>query len=340
MQAFPQAPLEEEVYMRVPPGFYYKDSDSHDDYVLKLLSNFYGLKQAAFNWNHHLTAGLQALGFKPSKTVPCLFLRTDIICVIYVDDTIFFAKSKSTIENVIIQLKKSFELTDEGEVDAFLGIKLTKNTDDSITMSQPGLIEQVIKTVGLENDSKQHKTPAINPPLGKNEDGADRETQWSYRSAIGKLAYISRNTRPDIEMAVHQCAKYQINPKLSHEKAVKRIVRYLLATKEKGIIVKPNENFQELECYVDADFAGAYCKEDNDDPISVKSRTGYVIKYAGCPIAWASKLQTEIALSTTEAEYIALSQSTRELIPMRAIILELSSILNTLRNTKFKMYNI
>ena len=75
--------------------------------------------------------------------------------------------------------------------------------------------------------------PAINAPLGKNENGADRETQWSYRSAIGQLAYISRNTRPDIEMAVHQCAKYQINPKLSHEKAVKRIVRYLLATKEK-----------------------------------------------------------------------------------------------------------
>ena len=85
---------------------------------------------------------------------------------------------------------------------------------------------------------------------------------------------------------------------------------------------------QELECYVDADFAGAYCKEDSDDPISVKSRTGYVIKYAGCPIAWASKLQTEIALSTTEAEYIALSQATRELIPMRLIILELADILN------------
>ena len=72
------------------------------------------------------------MGFKPSKTDPCLFLRTDIICVIYVDDTIFFAKSKTTIENVIIQLKKSFELTDEGEVDAFLGIKLTKTLNQTL----------------------------------------------------------------------------------------------------------------------------------------------------------------------------------------------------------------
>ena len=85
---------------------------------------------------------------------------------------------------------------------------------------------------------------------------------------------------------------------------------------------------QELEFYVDADIAGAYSKEYSDDPISVKSRTGYVIKYAGFPIEWASKLQTEISLSTTEAEYIALSQATRELIPMRLIILELGDILN------------
>ena len=73
---------------------------------------------------------------------------------------------------------------------------------------------------------------------------------------------------------------------------------------------------KEIECYVDADFAGAYNKEDNKDPCSVRSRTGFVIKYAGCPITWASKLQTEIALSTTEAEYIALSQAMRYIIPL------------------------
>ena len=273
VQAFPQAELNEDIYMRISAGFYYKDSDRNEKFVLKLKRNLYGLKQAAFHWNELLTAGLIQVGFTQSESDPCLFLKSDIICVIYVDDTIFFAPKTATIESIITSLKESFELTDEGEVDAFLGIKVTKNDDKTIMMSQPGLIDQVIRTVGLENDSKQHKTPSVNPPLGKSELGADRERTWNYRSAIGQLAYISRNTRPDIEMAVHQCAKYQINPKRAHEQAVKRIVRYLLATKNKGIIIKPNGNLKELECYVDADFAGAYNKEDNEDPISVKSRT-------------------------------------------------------------------
>ena len=159
--------------------------------------------------------------------------------------------------------------------------------------------------------------------------GAEHQTNWSYRSAIGQLSYISRNTRPDIEMAVHQCAKYQIDPKHAHEQAVKRIVRYLLGTKNKGILIKPNEKVKELECYVDADFAGAYRKDDiNEDPVSVRSRTVFVIKYANGPIAWASKLQTDTSLSTTEDEYIALSTATREIIPMRQIILEFSAIID------------
>ena len=128
-------------------------------------------------------------------------------------------------------------------------------------------------------------------------------------------------------MAVHQCARFQINPKRSHEMAVKRIVRYLLATRDKGIIIKPNNNLDEIQCYVDADFAGSYTQAESDDPSSVKSRTGYLIKYAGLPVAWKSIMQTEIALSTTEAEYIALSTATRDLISMRLQMLEISKTL-------------
>jgi hypothetical protein len=81
-----------------------------------------------------------------------------------------------------------------------------------------------------------------------------------------------------------------------------------------------------LDCYVDADFAGLWTQNTACDPISVKSRTGYVITFASCPLLWSSKLQSEIALSTTEAEYIALSQATRDLIPMRALLNEFASV--------------
>ena len=96
----------------------------------------------------------------------------------------------------------------------------------------------------------------------------------------------------------------------SHELAVKRIVRYLKGTKDKGYILKPTFSTM-IDCYVDADFAGSWTNKTAHDSNSVRSRSGYVITYAGCPILWSSKLQMDIALSTTEAEYIVLSQSLR-----------------------------
>ena len=143
------------------------------------------------------------------------------------------------------------------------------------------------------------------------------------------LTYLARNTRPDIEYAVHQCARFQIDPKAAHENAVKRIGRYLLGSKDKGIIFTPNKDkISTIDCYVDADFAGNYTKETNQDPNSCKSRTGCVIKFGNCPITWFSRMQTEIALSTTEAEYIALSTAARELLPMRELMVEITTQLN------------
>ena len=198
-------------------------------------------------------------------------------------------------------------------------------------MSQPGLIDTVLSTLGLENDSKTHNTPAINPPLHAHENGSDQTEKWSYRSIIGMLIYLTRNTRPDIEYAVHQCARFQLNPKKAHEKnAIKRIGQYLLGTRYKGIIFTPKmEDINNIQCYVDADFAGNYTKDTNKNPDLVKSRTRCVIKYARCPITWFSRLQTEISLSATEVEYIALSTATRELLPMREMFIELAQYLET-----------
>ena len=131
--------------------------------------------------------------------------------------------------------------------------------------------------------------------------------------------------RPDIAMAVHQAARFCTNPKLSHERAVSRIGKYLLGTKDKGIIMKPDRS-KGLECFVDADFAGGWNQNDATDADTVMSRTGYVIMYAGCPVLWCSKLQTEIALSTVEAEYLALSQALREVIPMMRLLNEVNLI--------------
>ena len=162
--------------------------------------------------------------------------------------------------------------------------------------------------------------------LGRDHTGEDRhyENNWNYRTAVGMLTYLQGNSRPEIAVHVHQCARFSINPKRSHEAAILNIGRYLLGSREKGIIYRPNKT-KGLECYVDADFAGGWQLADAESADNVLSRTGYVLMYAGCPIHWVSKLQTEIALSTAEAEYIALSQSLREVIPLMSMMKELQS---------------
>ena len=110
--------------------------------------------------------------------------------------------------------------------------------------------------------------------------------------------------------------------------AVQWIVRYLKGTATEGLIINPDRLQQiALDCHVDADFAGLWNVEDDQDPVCVKSRTGYVITYGSCPVVWVSKLQTEIALSTLESEYIALSQAMRDLLPMRWLLQEIGTVM-------------
>ncbi len=184
-----------------------------------------------------------------------MFLRHDCILVVYVDDCLIFSKESSTIDQLIQSLSKTFLLQDEGDVSAFLGVQIQKDKiTKTISLTQPGLIEQVIKDVGLDQYSKGKDTP-VDSILYYDCEGPVRVDSWNYRSVIGKLNYIANNIRPDISMAVHQCARYCTNPKAIHELAIKRIIWYLLGTKDKGLLLRPTADLS-LDMFVDADFAG------------------------------------------------------------------------------------
>jgi hypothetical protein len=133
------------------------------------------------------------------------------------------------------------------------------------------------------------------------------------------LMYLAANTRPDIAYAVHQATCHTHAPRASHYVAIKRIVGYLKGTQTKGIYFKTDDS-ERVDCYEHANFAGLLSVEDGQQPIAAKSRTGYVIMYSCVPVIWVSKMQTQIALSNMEAEYIALLQSMRDLIPIREIL--------------------
>jgi hypothetical protein len=238
---------------------------------------------------------------------------------------LLFSKTDATLDALTTSLKQDFIMTVEGDVGAYLGIDIRGHSDGRLEMVQPGLIRKIIADCGLQDSSHTHNTPSETKILQRDPHGAPREHTWNYRSIIGMLTYLSVTTRPDIAYSVHQCARFSTCPKRSHELAARRIVCYLKGTADKGYFLQPSSN-KTLDCYVDADFAGNWTPITSADPSSAKSRTGYVIMFANCPLLWASKLQTEVALSTTEAEYIALSQAMHDLIPLRALLQDITSV--------------
>ena len=324
--AFPQADLDVAVFMEMPYGF---DHSGNRGYVLQLNKNLYGLKQASYNWFQLIKTGLQVRGYEnQSSTDPCVFIGKDSIVMVYVDDCIIISKKNSPAADRLIESLKrgheNFVFTDEGDLKQYLGIDVSKKADGSCTLTQTHLIQRFLEVIGL-SDANSKSTPAIKPLLWKDLLGLQRKHSWNYRQAVGMLTYMQGTSRPELAFAVHQAARFCIDPRLSHERAIHRIGKYLKGTEDKGITFKPDPN-KGLECFVDADFAGGWNKGDASNADAVLSRTGYVIMYAGCPVHWCSKLQTEIALSTTEAEYIALSQSLREVIPLIELLKEINEV--------------
>jgi hypothetical protein len=183
-----------------------------------------------------------------------------------------------------------------------------------------------MKFLGIDNGKTNEKlTPVGKPLFNKDLDGVPQKYDWEYQGAIGLLTYLTGSVHPDIAMVAHQCPQFSANPMRSHEQAVMCIGQYLLLTQDRGMMYTPDST-KGIKVYVDADFVGGWDPGDAMNADNVYLRTGYVIRYAGCPIYWQSKLQMEIALSTAEAEFIALSQALRETSSMTCLMKEINVI--------------
>jgi len=226
-------------------------------------------------------------------------------------------------------------MSDEGTVSEYLGINITKTSDGGYRLTQPGLAQKILEATGMTQCSPTICPTSSDKPLGSDPKGLDVKYQdkWQYASVVGMLMYLV-NSRPEIAFAVHQCARFTHGTNHSHEKAVLRICQYLKGTLDEGLVLRPSKQLQ-VDCYADADFAGLFSVEDPKDMISVKSRTGYVITFTDCPILWVSKLQTEITLSTLHAEHVALSQSLRDLLPIKNLIGEVMENFSVDKKIKF-----
>lgn len=205
-----------------------------------------------------------------------------------------------------------FEIRDMGKLCHFLGVKIVYLDSGAIWIGQPTYTREVISKFSMEK-SKPVATPVESGcKLAKTKETDGTVDQELYQSAVGRLLYLSTRTRPDIAYAVGNVARFSSKPSQQHWIAVKRIFRYLNGTIDYGLLY---ENKSDIEGFSDADWAG-----DLDDR---KSTSGYVFMMSGAAISWNSKKQSCVALSTAEAEYIALSKAAQESVWLRRILMDM-----------------
>ena len=307
--AFLNGMLQEEVYVEQPKGFV--DPHRPDD-VYKLKRALYGLKQAPRAWYDRLNAYLTEHGFKRGSANTTLFIRNDknsfVIAQIYVDDIVFGATNDSLAHSFADEMKAMFEMSMIGKLTYFLGLQV-KQTDSEIYINQAKYARNLVKRFGLDNVAHVKTPMAANAKLTNNPSGESVDVTL-YTSMIGCLLYLTAS-RPDITFSVGVCSRFQSNPKVSHLNAVKRVIKYVNRTCDYGLFYNKESNLS-LPGFSDSDWAG-----NIDDR---KSTTGGCFYVGANLVAWMSKKQNSISLSTAEAEYIAAGSCYSQLLWMKNVL--------------------
>jgi len=311
--AFLNGELEETVYVKQPPGYEVGGPNT----VCLLKRALYGLRQAPRAWHTRLKDELEHNGFRASDADPGLFIKEfkdDTAYVpVYVDDLFIIGPSVEIINDIKSTLMSAFDARDLGEANLFLGMTITRDrANRSLKLSTPSLVKDIIERFGM-GDGKPRSLP-LAPSTQLMQEAGDRvDPDNPYAQVVGSLLYLSLTTRPDIAQAVGVLSKFMSNPMSAHWQAAKGVLRYLTGTLDYGITFAGGDTT--VIGYCDADFAG--------DLDTRRSTTGYVFIMNGGAISWQSKRQPTVAASTTEAEYMAAAQATKEALWLRKLLADL-----------------
>ncbi|XP_058791687.1 uncharacterized protein LOC131664504 [Phymastichus coffea] len=295
--AFLNGEIKEEIYMEIPEGLRY-DTRKKSNYVCKLMRALYGLKISPKRWNKKLRESLESIGLN-----------------VYVDDILAASNNIDKLTEVKEKMLKEFEMTDLGEPQKFLGIRIRRDKERKIMqLDQTEYIDNMLRKFGFEN-MHPTRTPMVTNQVNNlkrklREEEIDETILLStksaenvpYREMVGNLLYLANASRPDISYAVNVASRHQINPTVTDYEMVKRIFRYLKGTRHYSLTYR-EEN--DMQAYADASYAD--CKGS-------LTTCGFVIKLYGDPISWRTHKQPHVTLSTCEAEYITMSDTCQELV--------------------------
>jgi hypothetical protein len=322
--AFLNATLIQDVYMELPDGVrgYPKGT------VCKLIKSLYGLKQAPHDWNQDIHQFLISLNYKQIECDKCVYIKRTkadrlIILCLYVDDTIVaFNKLDQDIwTQDKAAIAKKYPIKDIGNCDWILNMKVTRDRPNRvITLSQEAYIKRVLQQFQTA-ECRTYAYPEIDSDLfaiPKDADSTplDSKSQTLYQSIVGSILYAALTTRPDIAHAVAELSRFNCEATQYHLTAARHTLRYLAGTTNQGLVFKLNGSPSDMipEIYVDASWG--------DDLEKRNSTTGVVVKLNGNVICWNTRKQKTVALSSTEAEYMALTDATTEALWLRTWINE------------------
>lgn len=254
---------------------------------------------------------MEELGFKQTMSDRCVFVnhRSDTLVGVYVDDGIVISSNLTNCTKLIENLNTQFK-TREVTNGTFLGMKLDKG-EKGLRISQKIYIEHLLIKYNADN-CRERSTPYFELAALEDYDNDDK-TDQPYRGLIGSVQYLANCTRPDVLFAINFLAKYNNDPRVRHWMAAKSILRYLKYTKDYCLVYRAGSIG--ITGYSDASWA------NSSD--GYRSVSGYVITVASSPILFVSRRQPNIALSSTEAEYVAASEAVKDLVWLTQFLSEL-----------------
>jgi len=311
--AFLNATLNAYILLNPPPGI-----NVQKNQVLKLKKAMYGLKQAPQAWHQNFSTWLFSIGFRRTDAEPCVFWRKGTYLYLHVDDIAIFSKTPEIFKS---EVKSKFKVKDLGEASFLLGMKIEK-LSDSTNISQSHYIDNLLSRFNFENLAPS-KTP-LNPKghlvkASKSEIEEFQKLNINFRQLVGALNFLSTTSRPDITYAVNSLSQFLINPGIKHYEAIKQVFCYLKYSKHQSLKIKKNINSNfTLKAYTDSDWAN--CKD------SGKSISGYIIIWNNNVISWKSKKQITLSHSSTEAEYKAIGDTTKEIMWIKIILNKIFNI--------------
>lgn len=311
----------EDIYLNQPEGFIIPGKERE---VWKLNKCIYGLWQASRVWKKHFNNFLKDFGMNPSALDPCVYSCQQgeelSIMAVWVDDGIICSNKKESTTGILQHLSAHFKMR-SSVLDYFVGLKVTeigaglaciyrnpttstRSSTDSTWKSVSQKFCRQIPILAWWRRKTHHRKKK-----------ADGETS-PYREAVGSLIYLAVPSRPDIFYVVNQVAHHSENPNRSRWTAVKRIISYLKGTTQLGIQFDGRWS-KVITGFTDADYAG--------DPDTRRSTTGFVFLLNGGLVSWSTPRQPCVSLSTTEAEFIAASETVKEAIWLKRLLTEIDN---------------